>query len=151
MPSQDELLRGNPKSTKRQGKRPKEKTLSRNAPSPEPPTNDITVHLSHHTQPEPPSPPLPTPAQHQIQPARSPALTPWIDHRQPALEPPQQPRAETPYQGGQRVIRQHTRNQESEPQGPGFEPHLERRMIPKPPDWHTMKRRAKENWIKKHK
>jgi hypothetical protein len=76
VPSQDER-RETPNQPKKQGKRPKEKTPPRNAPSPEPPTNDITAH-----------------------------------------------------QGGQRVIRQHTRNQESEPQSPGFEPHLERRTIP---------------------
>ncbi len=120
-----------------------------------PSTNDITAHPFYQAQPEPPSPPLPTPAQHQNQPERPPVLSPWTTQRQPNPEPPQQPEAETQSQGGQPQTTDTHReqhldmNQENatEPQGPGFNPQLE----PKPPNWHTFTKSQRTNWRRRNR
>ena len=169
VPSQDEL-RGTPNQPKKQGKRPKEKTPPRNAPSPEPHTNDITAHPFYQAQPEPPSPPLPTPAQHQNQPARPPVLTPWTTHRNPNPEPHQHPKTETPNEtqpqrGLSHLIDTYTQQQPqsirqqdwhqgnaTEPQGPGSDPGLnsqvEQTLIPKPAHWKSMSKTQQRNWLK---
>ena len=155
MSLQDEHT-GTPNQPKKQGKRPKQKALPTDAPSPEPPNTTIGQPHQEITPepPLPPTPPLPISTEHQKQPARPPAPIPSTIHRQPNSRPPREPITETQHQGGRAeqqpwVMRQHERDQGSapEPQGTGFDPQLE----PMPSEvWAQMSKQQRKDWRKRH-